>query len=202
MKRRFVGVVDYGAGNLANIANCVASLGFKVRISNSAERLAACDALVLPGVGAFPGAMMSLKKGSLDYFIVQAVKNGKPLVGICLGMQLLGTYSDEFGGSHGLNLLPGSVERLQSEQSHIGWNYVESCGEMKTRLQFCRHFYFNHSFHLKVPDRYVIGVTDCEGSVVSAVARDNIVGFQFHPEKSQLAGKLILKQALDDLLHA
>ena len=73
---------------------------------------------------------------------------------------------------------------------------------MKTRLQFCRHFYFNHSFHLKVPDPYVIGVTDCDGSVVSAVARDNIVGFQFHPEKSQLAGKLILKQALEDLLHA
>ena len=202
MKRRSVGVVDYGAGNLANIANCLVSLGFKVKISNSAEQLAAFDVLVLPGVGAFPGAMRSLREADLDYFIVQAADNGKPLVGICLGMQLLATYSDEFGGSNGLNLLPGSVEKLQSEQSHIGWNYVESFGEMKTQLQFCRHFYFNHSFHLKVPDPYVIGVTDCDGSVVSAVARDNIVGFQFHPEKSQLAGKLILKQALENLLHA
>ena len=202
MKRRSVGVVDYGAGNLASIANCLVSLGFKVKISKSAEQLADLDALVLPGVGAFPGAMRALKETSLDNFIVQAANNGKPLVGICLGMQLLATYSDEFGGSNGLDLLPGSVERLQSKRSHIGWNYVESCGEMKIRLQFCRHFYFNHSFHLKVPDPYVIGVADCEGSVVSAVANDNIMGFQFHPEKSQVAGKLVLKQALEALLRA
>ena len=202
MKRRSVGVVDYGAGNLANIANCLANLGFKVKISNRADQLAALDVLFLPGVGAFPSAMRSLEETSLDDFIVQAANNGKPLVGICLGMQLLATYSYEFGGSNGLDLLPGTVERLQGEQSHIGWNYVESCVETESRLQFCRHFYFNHSFHLKVPNLYVIGVTDCDGSVVSAVAKENIVGFQFHPEKSQSAGKLILQQALEDLLHA
>lgn len=202
MKRRSVGVVDYGAGNLANIANCLVNLGFKVKISNRAEQLAAVDVLFLPGVGAFPGAMRSLEETSLDYFIVQAANNGKPLVGICLGMQLLATNSEEFGGSNGLNLLPGSVERLQGGRSHIGWNYVESCGENKNQMQFCRHFYFNHSFQLKVPNPYVVGVTDCDGSVVSAVTNENIVGFQFHPEKSQSAGKLVLKQALEGLLHA
>ena len=202
MKRRSVGLVDYGVGNLASLSNCLSSLDYNVKISKDCKQLDALDMLILPGVGAFPVAINALKESSLDNFIVEKTIHGKPLIGICLGMQLLATASDEFGAGDGLNLIPGRVEKLQSGRPNIGWNYVHPVGDGATPLTFSRHFYFNHSFHFKAPPCCTVGLTNHDESLVSAIVRDNIIGFQFHPEKSQAAGKALLKQALEYLVNA
>jgi len=176
-RRITVGVVDYGASNLASVARSLAGLGYRCRSSSDPETLGAADVMVLPGVGAFPAAMQALHKHRLVEFIQAQARRGQPIVGICLGMQLLAHSSSELRFTTGLGLIPGQVQPLQAAKWHIGWNSLEVLDSEPLRV--------NDS-----PDQ----------AFTVAVRRQQIVGLQFHPEKSQLAGRELLKNVIEGLL--
>lgn len=199
-----VGVVDYGAGNIASVARAFTGLGYRCRVGRDTETLAAADVMVLPGVGAFPAAMEALHRHRLVEFIQAQARRGQPLVGICLGMQLLAQSSTEHRLTAGLGLIPGQVVPMESQRWHIGWNSIEVLGE-EPLLQPSdgQSLYFNHSFHFRAPAEYSACVSRLEPaapSFTAAVRRGNVVGLQFHPEKSQVAGRMLLRNVIEGLL--
>lgn len=194
-----IAIVDYGIGNLRSIEKAFAAVGVTVQISGNKEVLETAEALVLPGVGAFGDAINTLRATNFDQLIISAAKAGKPILGVCLGYQLLFEESEEFGLHRGLALLPGRVVKFPESElriPHVGWNQVRQCKQHPLLFDFVDNdfFYFVHSFYVKPSlDSDVIGVTDY-GIEFSAIAgRDNVVGVQFHPEKSQQAGLKLLK---------
>ena len=204
MNRKTVGIVDYGVGNHTSVLRAFHALGHRCRVTSDREILAAADVLVLPGVGAFPTAMSALHQHGLAGYLCELVRQGKPLIGLCLGMQLLANESLEHGTTVGLGLIPGTVHPLPGMDWHIGWNSLEvvqpdplmspSDGES---------FYFNHSYVFDVPVAYQTAVSRArETSFTVAVRRGNVVGLQFHPEKSQAVGKQLLSRLVEGLGHA
>ena len=200
MSRFRVAIVDYGAGNLRSVASAVDRLGYAPVIVSSAAELAAAQALVLPGVGAFGPAVVRLRAtGLADALLEQVSGRGKPLLGICLGMQLLADSSDEDGHHQGLGLIPGQVERLTPLEGlqvpHVGWNDLEvrQVEPLFTRTGSPCHFYFDHSYHFRCPAQYQAAVCHYGMEVTAAVKRDQVLGVQFHPEKSQTTGLRLLR---------
>jgi len=198
-----IGIVDYGMGNLRSVSNAVRLLGHSPVISSSPEVLRNSDKLILPGVGAFGDAIEKINSMELDIFLKQFVKNeGKWLLGICLGMQLLCTESFEFGQHKGLGFIPGSVipfeKKLGFPVPHMGWNSLKI---IKASPVFDNvkvlDFYFVHSYHLdnKVTES-VIATSDYVYDFPAIIMKDNVVGMQFHPEKSQNSGLSLLKNFL------
>lgn len=200
MSKLTVGIVDYGVGNLASVWRAFHQIGFRCRISNDPQTLDATDLLLLPGVGAYPAAMDALdSQGLSDYLRSQAV-NGRPIVGICLGMQLLSDSSVEHRQRVGLGLIPGQVVPLRDAGWHIGWNTIEVLHEDPLlKPSDGQSFYFNHSFVFEAPEAYKIGVSRLEHVVPIAVRRKNVVGLQFHPEKSQESGRQLLRNVIRGL---
>lgn len=198
-----VGIVDYGMGNHASVIHSLRNLGFRVRVSAETEVLDNTDILVLPGVGAFPAAMQALHQRQLVGYLQQQARLMRPIVGICLGMQLLATASHEFQYTAGLDLIPGEVVALTGAKWHIGWNTLE-CVNPDSLLQASdgQAFYFNHSYCYQGPSEYQVGLTRHPEPVASVIRRGNVVGIQFHPEKSQGAGRLLLKNLISGLTHA
>ncbi|MGP4078850.1 imidazole glycerol phosphate synthase subunit HisH [Pseudalkalibacillus sp. R45] len=199
-----IGIVDYGMGNLHSVQNALKRLEIDHFISECKEELAKADALLLPGVGAFKDAMLALKKDGMAQFIVDEVEAGKPLFGICLGMQLLFEESEENGLTDGLGLLPGRVVRFPGitadgttyKVPHMGWNRMIIQQQDTPLLQNLStdFVYFVHSFLVQTEDRDVLLATaDYFEEVPAVVGRDHIFGAQFHPEKSSDAGMEILK---------
>lgn len=194
-----IGVIDLGMGNLRSVLNAFGRLDHPARLVGSPEQLHAVDRLVLPGVGAFGDAVRRLAERGLAEAIQERADAGIPLLGICLGMQLLGTCSFEYGRHDGLDLIPGAVRRLEPSQDlrvpHVGWNSVRVHGHSRllTAAAVEPTFYFVHSFQL-VPDSPgdLAGTADYGGNVTAAVERDGIFGAQFHPEKSQRDGLALL----------
>ncbi|MBW2268776.1 MAG: imidazole glycerol phosphate synthase subunit HisH [Deltaproteobacteria bacterium] len=198
-----VAVVDYGAGNLRSVTKALERSGARAEVVADPEGLRAADAVVLPGAGAFADAARSLRDKGLADAIVESVQAGTPYLGLCLGLQLLFDESDEHGVTRGLGMLPGRVERFPEKAAdgevlrvpHIGWNAVRFCGEhpVLERLPDEECFYFVHSYRA-IPAREgdTVGWTSYGGDFTSAVARGNVVAVQFHPEKSQSAGKKLL----------
>ncbi len=200
MIRRTIGIVDYGVGNHTSVARALQRLGYRCRISREAEVLDATDLLMLPGVGAFPAAMQALHGHGLVEYLLGKARAGKPIVGICLGMQLLADASNELGCTAGLGLVPGSVCALDQGRWHIGWNTLEVVrDDPMFRRADGQSFYFNHSFVFDAPAEYTAGVVRLERLIAVAVRRANIVGVQFHPEKSQGAGRQLLGSVIDGL---
>jgi imidazole glycerol-phosphate synthase subunit HisH len=211
MTRRItVGIVDYGAGNLASVARALTGLGYRCRTSREHATLAAADVLVLPGVGAFPAAMAALHRHGLVEFIQGQARKAQPIVGICLGMQLLAHSSHEQGFTTGLGLIPGQVLPLQSRTGaawHIGWNQIEANGnDPLLQASDGESLYFNHAFVFDPPAEYRTAVARlaredaaANDSFTVAVRRQHIVGLQFHPEKSQHAGRAMLRQVIEGL---
>jgi glutamine amidotransferase len=203
VSRTTVGLVDYGVGNHASVSHALHDAGFRVRVADDASGLDACDVLLLPGVGAFPAAMARLRVSGLDGYLRDAAAAGRPLLGICLGMQLLAEESFELGHSTGLGILPGRVVPLGAAPWHIGWNMLECVGDDPAfRASHGESFYFNHSFML-------VDATDCVTArallpqpVTAAVRRGRVAGLQFHPEKSQRAGLRLLYTLISELAHA
>lgn len=198
-----VGVIDYGIGNHASVVHSLRDLGFRVLVSSNIMDLERTDILLIPGVGAFPAAMEALQqRGLVDYLKQQATLQ-RPIVGICLGMQLLTSGSNELGYTPGLNLIPGEVVSLTSTKWHIGWNKVD-CISSDPMLQASdgEQFYFNHSFCYQGPSQYQACITHHQTPLVAAIRNSNIFGVQFHPEKSQSAGRRFLKDLLLGLIHA
>ena len=204
MNRKTVAIVDYGVGNHTSVLRTFQALGHRCRVTNDREILAAADVLVLPGVGAFPAAMSALHQHGLANFLCELARQGKPFIGLCLGMQLLADESLEYGTTAGLGLIPGTVHPLRGMDRHIGWNSLEivqpdplltpSDGES---------FYFNHSLVFDVPTAYQSAISRAYGSDFTvSVRRGNVVGLQFHPEKSQAAGKQLLSCLVEGLGHA
>ena len=192
-----IAIVDYGVGNLKSVTNAMAYLGLKTCITSDAKELERFDAIILPGVGAFPDAAEKLRAPGLDkVLIAQAEK--KPVLGICLGMQLLFDRGEEVRPCAGLGLVPGRVAKIETEYKlpHIGWNSLklQNNSPIFKGLDDGAYVYFVHTF-CGHADREadVIARTDYGPSVVAAVSHGNVYGCQFHPEKSGETGLVILK---------
>lgn len=193
----FTAVVDYGAGNLLSVTNALRYLGYASEITGDPRRLALASRIILPGVGAFPDAADSLRAAKLDGVIAGEAKK-KPLLGICLGMQLLLEESDEIRPCRGLGLIEGSVRKIETalKLPQIGWNSLsfETSSPLFRGIPQGTFVYFVHSYcALPRNGEDVTAVTDYGAGVVAAVARGTVFGCQFHPEKSGEAGLTILK---------
>ena len=192
-----IGVIDYGMGNRRSVEKALEHVGASVSLTGDHRELQACDGLVLPGVGAFPKAMGNLRELGLVDLIRARVERGAPLLGICLGMQLLFEHSEERGGAPGLGLIPGEVTRLRAGElriPHIGWNDVrfERACALTAGLPGCP-FYHVHSFAARPVDPdAVIGTTEYGERFATIVGRANVFGVQFHPEKSSRHGLRML----------
>ncbi|SFC24555.1 imidazole glycerol phosphate synthase subunit HisH [Pseudoalteromonas denitrificans] len=193
-----IGILDIQLGNLTSVANAVYESGFDYQLVSTPNDFKKITHLILPGVGFFSTAMAHIEKQNLKTAILNFVLvDKKPTMGICLGFQLLSDYSEE-GECEGLGLISGSVKKLISKHlliPHTGWNSVLSQVEhpVLKGIKTNRDFYFVHSFHFEVKDtKNILSLTEYGNNIVSGIFRENIVGFQFHPEKSQNNGlKLI-----------
>ena len=203
MIRRTVGIVDYGVGNHMSVWRALQSLHYRCRVSSERAVLDSTDLLLLPGVGAFPAAMQALQQHELTGYLQEQARAGKPFVGICLGMQLMADTSTEFGVTAGLGLVPGTVTALRDAAWHTGWNTIEAVGaDPLLKPVDGQSVYFNHSYVFDAPAEYRIGVARLVDPFAIAVRRENMVGLQFHPEKSQDTGRLILRGVIEGLCNA
>ena len=197
-----IGIVDYNMGNLASVINAFAKVGADATLESDPAKLETYDKLILPGVGAFGDAMEHLKENGMDKAVKAFAATGKPLLGICLGMQLLFESSEEFGETKGLGLIPGKVVAFDESKfdhslkvPHMGWNelFVQKETALFSEMKKDFYLYFVHSFHAVCDDKYAIGKTHYGYEFVSAVQNGNIYGIQPHPEKSHENGLRIIK---------
>lgn len=193
-------IIDYGVGNLFSLKSSFAFLGEPVRVSSDPDEIYKADRVILPGVGAFADAAARLRAGGLDEAVKSVAKKGTPLLGICLGMQLLFDASEEYGYHAGLGLLPGCVRRIPvPDESYkipqIGWNSLHIVREhpLFANTNEGDFVYFVHSFHAEDCGEALLATTDYGTTVTTAAARDNVCGTQFHPEKSGEVGLSILR---------
>ncbi|MEW4370940.1 imidazole glycerol phosphate synthase subunit HisH [Paenibacillus kandeliae] len=197
-----IAIVDYGIGNLHSVSKAIERLGYDYLITGDRDEILAADGVILPGVGAFGDAMNHIREGGMDHVVQEVAASGKPLLGICLGMQLLFSESEEYGNHRGLDILPGKVVRFAEGEykvPHMGWNRLEykQPDHALVRDLYAGHAYFVHSYHV-LPEHSedLIAVTEYGHPVTAIVGRDNVYGMQFHPEKSGELGKLLLRNFL------
>ena len=195
-----VGIIDYGVGNLFSLQSSFKSIGEEAFVSGDAAELAKADRLVLPGVGAFEDAAKKLRASGLDSFVRQQAAAGKPLLGICLGMQMLFEKSYEYGEHQGLGLLKGRVVPMAGKISdelkipHMGWNALSvKQGKLLAQVDG-QYVYFVHSFYADGCEDSLAAVTEYGAAITAAVEKGNIFGCQFHPEKSGKVGLSILRK--------
>lgn len=201
-----IAIIDYDMGNLRSVQKAFETVGHRAVITRKRQMIADASHVVLPGVGAFGDCMRNLESYDLIDPLQQSIASGKPFLGICLGLQLLFTESEEFGSHKGLNVIPGKVVRFHSKAAegglaplkipHMGWNAisVRKPSQLLEGLADACYMYFVHSYYV-APDHddVVCTMTDYGGSFVSSIARDNIFACQFHPEKSQTGGLRLLR---------
>ena len=192
-----VAILDYGVGNLRSVEKAFAATGCNAIVSDDERVLREAEALVLPGVGAFGACMKALSARGFDELIRERVAEGAPLLGVCVGMQMLFEESEEFGKTSGLGLLRGRVRRFADDLlvPQVGWNQVRQprAHALLDGIEDQAFFYFVHSFYCEPDDpAVVIGETDYGAAYASVVAQGQICGVQFHPEKSQAAGLRLL----------
>jgi len=200
-----IAIVDYGMGNLRSVQKGFERVGCAAVVTADPNVVLEADRIVLPGVGAFPDCMRNLEEGGFIEPLLRVIREGRPFLGICLGLQLLFTESDEFGTHRGLDVIPGRVVRFPDGMAeggeklkipHMGWNQlaVSRRPPLLAGIDEGSNFYFVHSFHVVPEDTAVVATTTSYGiDFCSAVWKDNIVATQFHPEKSQEKGLRILK---------
>jgi imidazole glycerol-phosphate synthase subunit HisH len=195
-------IIDYGMGNLRSVEKAVAAVGGRPVITADPDAVRKAARLILPGVGAFGDAMRNLRQNGMDRAILEAVHAGTPLLGLCLGLQLIFAHSEEFGSHEGLNLIPGKVLRFAGPDlrvPHVGWNQIEGLqtDPLVKDIPEGSYFYFVHSYYVE-PDRTedVLRWTHYGHRFCSIACRDNVWGAQFHPEKSQDMGKKLLRNFL------
>jgi glutamine amidotransferase len=190
-------ILDYGMGNLRSVEKALEHVGARATIGADADAARAADGLILPGVGAFPRAMERIRATGLDELVAERAAAGTPILGICLGLQLLFERSEELGGADGLGLLPGAVTALEApgmKVPHIGWAPVswEHDSPLIDGIEVETPFYFVHSFAVRPTGGDALGTAEYGERFVCAVERDNVFGVQFHPEKSSAAGLRLL----------
>jgi glutamine amidotransferase len=213
MPRSTIAVIDYGSGNLRSAAKALeragrdAGLAADVRVTDRAEEVAAADRIVLPGVGAFGDCWRGLNAldGVVDALNQSVIDSGRPFLGICVGMQLMATRGLEYGETPGLAWIPGEVDALTPSDPglkipHMGWNALEPVAPrhpVLAGLSADAHAYFVHSYAFRAAARaHLLATTDYGGPVTAVIGRDNLVGTQFHPEKSQSTGLCLLTNFL------
>lgn len=200
-----IAIIKYGMGNIASVQKAIDRLGYRSVITDNPKEIKQADFIILPGVGSFAKAMENLQKSGLDSILTQeVVKNKKPFIGICLGMQLLATYGNEPGNVKGLGWIDGEVVKIKARTDlrvpHLGWNDIKITENNK---KFYKEFdgldyYFIHSYHFEAKDKKDVVLTVKYGApMVAALQKRNIYATQFHPEKSQNAGTRLLKKIID-----
>jgi len=204
MIEKKVCILDYGSGNVGSVFNLLKHLKINVVVSNDKEIIENCTHLILPGVGSFGSAMEKIASHlPLEHLENEVIRKKKPFLGICVGMQVLANYGLEFGRHSGLGWIDGVVDLIQSGDNplpHIGWNNVDSTQESKLMdgLQNINDFYFVNSYCFKAKDKAnVLAETEYHKKFISVIGKENILGVQFHPEKSQGAGQKIIKNFLE-----
>ena len=197
-----IAVVDYGVGNLFSLVSSLSAVGADAVVTGDAEILRKVDKIILPGVGAFGDAAAKLRATGLDKVIIEEAKAGKPLLGICLGMQLLLERSFEYGEHEGLGLIEGDIVPISSvipsdlKIPHIGWNALKFTDNKSPLFKYINegdHVYFVHSFYGANCEKNTIAVSEYGAELTAAVANGNVMGCQFHPEKSGTVGLNILR---------
>ena len=200
-----IAVVDYGMGNLQSVHKALEKVGAHARVTSTPQQIRDASAIVLPGVGAFKDCILNLEKLNLIEPILQSVKSGKPFLGICLGLQILFTESDEFGKTPGLDLIKGRVVHFSQNDSspgsrlkipHMGWNALSLKKNIPifNKIEEGSFFYFVHSYYVVPDDTAITATTTSYGiDFTSSIQKDNIFACQFHPEKSQQVGLQMLK---------
>lgn len=197
-------IIDYGVGNLFSVEKALVAVGAEARVTSEAEVIRQADRIVLPGVGAFGDCMQELNRSGLVPVLLERVAAGVPLLGICVGLQILFEDSEESPGVPGLGLIKGHVKRIEAEGlkvPHMGWNSLEPVGEKQKLWQGLKlpgYVYFVHSFHAVPADKSVItAVTQYGTELTAAVRQGNIRATQFHPEKSGDVGLAILRNFVE-----
>ena len=196
-----IAIADYGVGNLFSLKSSFAAIGHEVSVTSDAEVLKAADKIILPGVGAFRDAAEKLRKSGLGQVIKDEAASGKPLLGICLGMQLLFDKSFEYGEYEGLGIIPGEIRPIADVISsdlkipHIGWNSLDITQNslLFSNIRNGDHVYFVHSYYACTDEKYVYATAEYGADLTAVVGMDNVFGCQFHPEKSGKVGLAILK---------
>ena len=197
-----VAIVDYGVGNLFSLSSSFAAIGVDVTVTSDPAVLRAAERIILPGVGAFGDAAAKLRESGLDKVVIEQAKSGKPLLGICLGMQLLFEKSFEYGEHEGLGLIKGEIRPIADvipadlKIPHIGWNALHFGKEKSPLFRYLNegdHVYFVHSFYGANCAESVIATAEYGAELTAAVASANVYGCQFHPEKSGNVGLNILR---------
>ncbi|MBR5528552.1 MAG: imidazole glycerol phosphate synthase subunit HisH [Clostridia bacterium] len=197
-----VAIVDYGVGNLFSLKSSFAAIGYDAVVTGDEKILSSADRIILPGVGAFGDAAEKLRNTGLDAVVKKQAASGKPIMGICLGMQLLLEKSYEYGEHEGLGLIKGEIRPISDvipkdlKIPHIGWNALKLKGEKSPIFKYINDgdfVYFVHSFYGANCEECVIATAEYGAQLTAAVAKDNVFGCQFHPEKSGRAGLSILR---------
>lgn len=193
-----IAIIDYGAGNIKSLQFALDKLGKTSKLTMDPQEIHQADSIILPGVGAFKDAMEALQRYQLDTILKKEAANGKPILGICLGMQLFYEFSEENGGCTGLSFLSGSVKRISDKVKvpHMGWNILQADqpGALLNNLGDKPYVYFVHSYAVDDPDENTLAASADYGGRVPAIVQDkNITGMQFHPEKSGDVGIALLK---------
>jgi glutamine amidotransferase len=187
-----IAIADYGIGNLGSVTKAFRHVGAEVRLTGDPEALGQAEALVLPGDGAFGAALAEIERRGLVGVLREAVETGKPILGICIGMQLLFDESEEHGRFRGLGVLPGRVRRFDGDLPvpHMGWNrlHARQRHPILAGVPDGAHVYFVHSYFCDAPADVVIASSDYGRDFAAIVGRQNVLGIQFHPEKSQEVG--------------
>lgn len=199
-----IAILDYDAGNLKSVEKALIYLGEESMITRNLHEVEQADKLILPGVGSFGAAMEQLKKYEIDKMLKEAAEKGKPVLGICLGLQLMFDYSEESAGVEGLHLLKGAILRIPDKEGlkipHIGWNSLtlENDGRLFAGLSGNPYVYFVHSYYLKAEDEQIVKAsTEYSTHIHASVEQGNIFACQFHPEKSSDTGLQILKNFVE-----
>ncbi|QDP40314.1 imidazole glycerol phosphate synthase subunit HisH [Radiobacillus deserti] len=198
-----IAIVDYGMGNVASVTMAFKRLGYEVILTDDQNKLRAASHIVLPGVGSFQAAMDEIEqRGLLDF--LKEMAQEKPFLGICLGMQLLFSEGYEGGKTKGLDLIPGTVERIETDYllPHIGWNGLEiKPGNDAFQPYEGKHVYFVHSFQAKTDKDFLVATSEYGTEVPAIVKKDHVYGIQFHPEKSGEVGVNLLKTFLQEVAY-
>ena len=199
-RKNMIAIIDYNAGNLKSVEKALLYLGQECEITRDFHRIEAADKVILPGVGAFGDAMGQLNKYELDKVIREVTAEGKPFLGICLGLQLLFEGSDESEGVEGLHILDGQILRIPDQPGlkipHIGWNSLtlQNEGRLFDGIEENPYVYFVHSYYLKAKDENIVkATTEYSTTIHASVEQGNVFACQFHPAKSSTVGLHILK---------
>lgn len=197
-----IALVDYGIGNLRSVEKALRAVTEEVQLTSDPKVVLIADKVVLPGVGAFGDGMLGLRERGLVGPLHEIVDGGKPLLAICVGMQLLFEWSNEGGKHEGLGLLPGRVQRFESEELKIpqtGWNQIHATrsNPLLDGLESGAYAYFNHAYYCEAAPEDTLAYTDYGGRYASVIASGHLYGVQFHPEKSQRVGLAILRNFVE-----